>query len=653
MLAQHRPACPAELENVIMKCLAKRPADRWQTAEELLAQLEPLATPSGGTTPTTTRPMKSVSASPPASGSKRWLGIAALLIAVVGSLLFALNHRSREIRLGRRQQLTLATGLELDPALSPDGKLVAFVTGTLARTRLYVRQIEGGGGNPVAITPDGQGYARMPHWSPDGDRLLYTSNRGIEIMPALGGSPRLLVPLPPGGWLDAAWSPDGKSIVYALGDSVLVRAVDGAAGRGVSLLNEAHSCSWSPDGRWIACVSGNRQFVRNEDFGNIATSSIWVIPSGGGAPIRVTDDQWLNISPAWLKGRRSLLYVSDREGGRDLYQIDLSRSGRPAGEAVRLSTGLNAATVSVSATGNRLAYATFSRIANVWSILIPRAGTVSLGRAQQVTTGTQEIEGFDVSTDERWMVFDSDRGGAQQIYRMSLPSGEVQQLTSGDDPCLAPAVSFDRREVGFHCFRDGVRQLFLMPAEGGSPVQVTTEKTHSRIVDWSPDGRSIVYVRNAVSPDQETAIVTRDQSGRWGAPRTLLKGGGGGIWSPDGTRVVTQMAMGDGKFAVVVVPAAGGKPKILSKLQVRSDGGIGWAFSEDSKTIYYFVHESADQRSGIWRVSANGGSSQPVAWYDGVPGGFTRSVLRVRGDHIYLNIGDPESDVWVTEIVGR
>jgi len=39
-----------------------------------------------------------------------------------------------------------------------------------------------------------------------------------------------------------------------------------------------------------------------------------------------------------------------------------------------------------------------------------------------------------------------------------------------------------------------------------------------------------------------------------------------------------------------------------------------------------------------------------VAWYDGVPGGFTRSVLRVHGDHIYLNIGDPESDVWITEI---
>jgi len=247
-------------------------------------------------------------------------------------------------------------------------------------------------------------------------------------------------------------------------------------------------------------------------------------------------------------------------------------------------------------------------------------------------------------------VFDSDRGGAQQIYRMSLPAGEVQKLTSGDDPCLAPAVSFDGREVVVHCFREGLRQLFLLPAEGGSLTQVTTEKTHSRIGDWSPDGRSIAYVRKAVSPDQETAIVTRDGSGHWGAPRTLVKGGDAGVWSPDGTKVATQMSLGEGKFAVVVVPAAGGTPKIVSKQQDRADAGLGWAFSQDSKTVYYFLHESGNQRSAVWRVPATGGPSQPVAWYDGVPGGFTRAVLRVRGDHLYLNIGDPESDVWITEI---
>jgi tetratricopeptide (TPR) repeat protein/tRNA A-37 threonylcarbamoyl transferase component Bud32/TolB-like protein len=59
-LIARRPACPPALSAVIMKCLEKRPSDRWQSAEELLAQLEPLATPSGGMTPTQTQPTQAV-----------------------------------------------------------------------------------------------------------------------------------------------------------------------------------------------------------------------------------------------------------------------------------------------------------------------------------------------------------------------------------------------------------------------------------------------------------------------------------------------------------------------------------------------------------------------------------------------------------------
>ena len=158
----------------------------------------------------------------------------------------------------------------------------------------------------MAITPEKGGFARMPRWSPDGQRLVFSSERGIELIPAFGGVARLLVPLPAGGWLDAAWSPDGRSIVYGSGDSVLIRAVDGGTDRGLAQLPEAHSCTWSPDGRWIACVSGNRQFVHNDNFGNIASSSVWVIPSAGGTPVRVTDETSHNTSPAWLPGVAAL-----------------------------------------------------------------------------------------------------------------------------------------------------------------------------------------------------------------------------------------------------------------------------------------------------------------------------------------------------------
>ena len=73
-VSRHRPTCPPGAGAVIMRCLAKRAADRFQTAEELLQNLEPLATPSGGMTPTQTRP---VSGWQPDAKRAKWIPIAA------------------------------------------------------------------------------------------------------------------------------------------------------------------------------------------------------------------------------------------------------------------------------------------------------------------------------------------------------------------------------------------------------------------------------------------------------------------------------------------------------------------------------------------------------------------------------------------------
>jgi Tol biopolymer transport system component len=626
-----------------MKCLAKRPADRWQTADDLLAQLEPLATPSGGTTPTTTRPMRAVT---PATGRGswiRWLGVAGVVAAILVAVALA-SRRPLEVRLGRRLQLTLSPGLELDPALSPDGRLVAYVAGPLFGTRLYVRQVEGG--STIAITADQAGFARMPRWSPDGQRLVFSSNRGIEVIPGLGGASRLLVPLPPESWLDAAWSPDGQSIVYALGDSVFTRPVNGTASRPLARLAEAHSCSWSPNGRWIACVSGNRQFIRNGDFGNIAASSVWVIPAAGGQPVRVTDEESLNTSPAWLPRPAALLYVSNREGGRDIYQVTIASSGRPVGSSVRLTTGLNAATVNVSADGRRLVYAAYNRTANVWSAPITASGTTRPSQAQPVTSGSQEIEAFDVSADERWLVFDSDRSGIQQLYRMPVQGGEIEQLTSDPEPSMAPSMSRDGREIVYHTFRNGSRQIFVLPFEGGAPLQVTRDSAQNRIAFWSPDGRSIVFQKDAFAPTQASRIVSRDAEGRWGAPRTLVQGGSIGVPSPDGRRVLTLLRQGD-RDALVVVPLTGGAPRpIVSHGAVPTPDMI-WRWSPDGRFVYYLAKDPVDKRRGIWRLPVTGGTPLLV-----VPSGdLLRPWFEVHRNRIYFTRGDQQSDVWMTEIL--
>src|SRR5881296_141019 len=80
-VAARRAACPPALAEIVMKCLEKRAADRWQTADELLAQLEPLATPSGGTTPTAAHPVPTAVLRPQA----RKLVMAAAVVAASGA----------------------------------------------------------------------------------------------------------------------------------------------------------------------------------------------------------------------------------------------------------------------------------------------------------------------------------------------------------------------------------------------------------------------------------------------------------------------------------------------------------------------------------------------------------------------------------------
>jgi serine/threonine-protein kinase len=650
-LDTRRPACPAALVRVIMQCLEKRPADRWQTADALLATLEPLATPSGGTTPTATRPIGAVA---PERPWKRWLGIAGGAGAVVVAAVLILSRRPGPLlSLGARAQVTIDPGLEIEPALSPDGKLIAYVAGPLNATKLYVRQLDGGA--PIPVVRDVGGRQRAPSWSADGRRLLYWSQRGIEVVPAFGGTPRMLVP---GSRVTAPGTiaPDGGRFVFASADSVYVGTVDGGTTRFVTTAPAPYSFSWSPDGKRIAFVAGNLNYLTPLTFANIAPSSVWTVAAAGGTAVRATDEQWFNASPLWTRDGRSLLYLSSRAGGRDVFQQVLTSSGRPSGPPRQVTSGLSALTIGLSADGRRLAYAQFTETSNVWSVNLAPGSAVSISQARPVTAGNQTIEGFGVSPDGRWLAFDSNRGGEQRIYRMRLPDGEPQQLTTDSGSVFFPQWSPDGGEIVMHGFRGDRRQLFVVAGEGGSLLQITTGADH-RLAVWRPDGRGVVMVTEFGTGTGRVEGSARSSDEVWSAPQAVplvvgpdtLRGRGVGAAaaSPDGRFLVC--AYGGG---LVIAPAVGGQarmlvlpapPVLVSRPQ----------WSADSRWVYYLALDSSGVVNSVSGVPLAGGPPHVFVRFDDPTRPWHRYGFGIHAQTAYVTLGDLESDIWVADITSR
>ena len=597
-----------------------------------------------------------------APGSRRsrvsTLALAALTGAtVVAGVLFWFrpSPTTDSVAIGRLTQLTRDDGLEVDPAISPDGRMIAFASGAFDQMAIFVQQMDGGG--RIRLGEDLPGTHRWPQWSPDGSRIAFqVSNEGmtdIYIVPALGGEPRRVVAAETGPLLRGfAFSPDGERVAYVAGvdrNELKIQSLE-AGGRGSTTLVRAFEIfplSWSPDGSKIAYASGNVGYSRGHDVTNRAPSSIWVISVDGGEPVRVTPDPYMDHSPVWTPDGRHLLFVSDRTGGRDIYRVRLDEAGQPVAEPERLTTGLQVHTISVSSDGSRLAYSVLINWQNVWRMPIPAEPPVSAADSTAVTRGNQVIEGTDVAPGGDVIAFDSNRSGNQDIYKMAVGGGEPEQLTTDAGEDFVPHFSPSGRRIAFHSYRDGNRNIYTMSTDGRELRQLTNDPAQDRRADWSPDAKQLVFQSDRAGR-QELFIVSAENGELEGAtPRKITSDGGiYATWSPDGRWIAYHHSPYTEDAALAVISPEGSEPRIL--LRHDSSSTIYAAWAPDSKTVYYSLRQT-NRGASLWSIPVEGGEPTLLV-KDDHPVGPIRFEFVTDGADFFFSVAERESDIWSMEL---
>lgn len=561
---------PAALRRIIDTCLEKDRDRRYASPRQLVAELRELQAPAQ-----------------PERARRIWavVAIAVAGLVILGQLLLARRER-KPVPPPRLVKVTTAPGLEDEPAISPDGKSIAYTSDEHGNLDVFVRPLAGG--EAIRLT-DSDSDDAQPAWSPDGTRIAFVSGRGRDgrlsivlgqslgnfmnanggdlfVVPAAGGAPVKL--------LDNAfypsWSPDGKSIAVqsSRGGRWDIWKIEVAGGVLTQLTRDLdfdYQPSWSPDGKTIVYGSGMPEPYRLKTV------------AATGGPTRVLTDgkDGVLLKPVFASDGKSVLYSSARGGSLNLWRLSLAAK---KAEPERLTLG-EGDDVNPSVAGTRVVYASVRQTPDLWTL------DVVTSKLEQLTFDTSGEE-FPHRSASGVLTFASDRGGSQAIWLRDA-SGALKVLAARPD-AGQPRWSPDGTQIAYR-YRDKGQTRIAIQRPGSAELRIMAHESESPA--WSPDGKQLAFTSWAKYEKAQIAVVPVNGRGAQRYVTSLPLTTSYPTWSPDGTFIAFQATRDDGTRHVWIVEVATGRARALTR-GASEDSHPQWSPRDGDVIFFVRNHEN-------------------------------------------------------------
>lgn len=480
--------------------------------------------------------------------------------------------------------LTRLAGKEWQPALSPNGRMLAFVAEIEEGQPPEIQvQLEGASASRrISQLP---GHYNSPAWAPDGQALAFLrigkAATDVLIVPihndGTAGAERLVARLTSPNYgnqyrlLD--WSPDGRrlAISYAetRGQPNAIYLLDLATAEKTALTRPEQMVGgdleprFSHDGKLVSFV---RQIHRSHQ-------ELYAVPVAGGTPVALTTDKHQISSHAWLSAGSetgSVVFASDRSGEYRLWKLrpdtnePFERLEVFDSFPIELSTARGA---------SRLAYSIEQQDRNIW--------------------------------------------------RLDLKEKRWNRVIASSAQDASPRYSPDGRRICFRSDRSGSEQLWVSDSEGGNQAQITQGDLYPSVGSWSPDGTAVIF-NNARTGE---IFLAEMQAGNQWRLRSTGMHGVHPIFSPDG-----EWIFAGSEKQILKFPVTGG-----ASIPVVEIGGFSLGLSQDGRRLFF----KRDPKDGaLWQVDLATGAVSTA--FDGLLPGCT-SCWALAAEGIYYLGSDKNS----------